>query len=61
MHPKTSALRRLCVCVCCQALRKLKAVCVRVAAGPCLVEACTAALISHFLMGLPWVWGFILG
>lgn len=44
-----------------QALRKLKSVCVRVAAGPCLVEACTTALISHFLMGLPWVWGFILG
>ncbi|TNM86184.1 hypothetical protein fugu_008455 [Takifugu bimaculatus] len=43
------------------ALRKLKSVCVRVAAGPCLVETCTTALISHFLMGLPWVWGFILG
>uniref|UniRef100_A0A3Q0QX71 Cation/H+ exchanger transmembrane domain-containing protein n=1 Tax=Amphilophus citrinellus TaxID=61819 RepID=A0A3Q0QX71_AMPCI len=43
------------------ALRKLKAVCIRVAAGPCLIEACTAALISHFLMGLPWVWSFILG
>ncbi|XP_075901223.1 sodium/hydrogen exchanger 9B2 isoform X2 [Nelusetta ayraudi] len=43
------------------ALRKLKAVCLRVAAVPCMVEACTAALISHFLMGLPWVWGFILG
>lgn len=49
------------VSLCCQALRKLKAVCVRVAAGPCLIEACTAALVSHFLMGLPWVWGFILG
>ncbi|XP_078799818.1 sodium/hydrogen exchanger 9B2-like isoform X1 [Oryzias latipes] len=44
-----------------KALKKLKAVCVRVAAGPCLVEACTTALVSHFLMGLPWVWGFILG
>uniref|UniRef100_A0A3Q3ED95 Cation/H+ exchanger transmembrane domain-containing protein n=1 Tax=Kryptolebias marmoratus TaxID=37003 RepID=A0A3Q3ED95_KRYMA len=44
-----------------KALRKLKAVCVRVAAGPCLMEACTAALISHFLLGLPWVWAFILG
>uniref|UniRef100_H3CYY8 Solute carrier family 9 member B2 n=1 Tax=Tetraodon nigroviridis TaxID=99883 RepID=H3CYY8_TETNG len=43
------------------ALRKLKSVCVRVAAGPCIVEASTTALISHFLMGLPWVWGFILG
>uniref|UniRef100_A0A669EUH0 Cation/H+ exchanger transmembrane domain-containing protein n=1 Tax=Oreochromis niloticus TaxID=8128 RepID=A0A669EUH0_ORENI len=43
------------------ALRKLKVVCIRVAAGPCLIEACTTAVISHFLMGLPWVWGFILG
>ncbi|XP_004549576.3 sodium/hydrogen exchanger 9B2 isoform X2 [Maylandia zebra] len=43
------------------ALRKLKAVCIRVAAGPCSIEACTVAVISHFLMGLPWVWAFILG
>ncbi|KAI4889762.1 hypothetical protein NFI96_019377, partial [Prochilodus magdalenae] len=43
------------------ALRKLKAVCVRVAVGPCLTEAFTVALVSHFLLGLPWIWGFILG
>nr|XP_046237395.1 sodium/hydrogen exchanger 9B2 isoform X2 [Scatophagus argus] len=43
------------------ALRRLKAVCVRLAIGPCVVEACTVALVSHFLLGLPWVWGFILG
>uniref|UniRef100_A0A3P8VH41 Cation/H+ exchanger transmembrane domain-containing protein n=1 Tax=Cynoglossus semilaevis TaxID=244447 RepID=A0A3P8VH41_CYNSE len=43
------------------ALRKLKSVCLRVAAGPCLIEACTIALVSHFLLDLPWVWGFILG
>ncbi|XP_045903850.1 sodium/hydrogen exchanger 9B2 isoform X1 [Micropterus dolomieu] len=43
------------------ALRKLKSVCIRVAAGPCIIEACTTALISHFLLGLPWVWSFILG
>ncbi|XP_027013742.2 sodium/hydrogen exchanger 9B2 [Tachysurus fulvidraco] len=43
------------------ALKKLKVVCVRVAAGPCLVEAFTVALLSHFLMGLPWIWGLILG
>ncbi|XP_053500331.1 sodium/hydrogen exchanger 9B2 isoform X3 [Ictalurus furcatus] len=43
------------------ALRKLKAVCVRVAVIPCTVEACTVAVVSHFLMGLPWIWGFILG
>ncbi|XP_027874104.1 sodium/hydrogen exchanger 9B2 isoform X1 [Xiphophorus couchianus] len=44
-----------------KALRKLKTVCIRVAAGPCLIEASTAALISHFVMGLPWKWGFVLG
>ncbi|XP_018537713.1 sodium/hydrogen exchanger 9B2 [Lates calcarifer] len=43
------------------ALRRLKAVCVRVAIGPCVVEACVIAVVSHFLLGLPWVWGFILG
>uniref|UniRef100_A0A8D0CDQ2 Cation/H+ exchanger transmembrane domain-containing protein n=1 Tax=Scleropages formosus TaxID=113540 RepID=A0A8D0CDQ2_SCLFO len=43
------------------ALKKLKAVCVRVAVGPCTVEASTVAVASHFLMGLPWIWGFILG
>lgn len=43
------------------ALKKLKAVCLRVSVGPCMIEACTVALVSHFLMGLPWIWGFILG
>ncbi|XP_035987068.1 sodium/hydrogen exchanger 9B2 isoform X2 [Fundulus heteroclitus] len=43
------------------ALRRLKAVCVRVAVGPCMVEACIIAVVSHFLLSLPWVWGFILG
>uniref|UniRef100_A0A3Q3VZY9 Cation/H+ exchanger transmembrane domain-containing protein n=1 Tax=Mola mola TaxID=94237 RepID=A0A3Q3VZY9_MOLML len=44
-----------------KALRKVKSVCIRVGAGPCIIEACTMALVSHFLMDLPWVWGFILG
>ncbi|KAK7929220.1 hypothetical protein WMY93_005615 [Mugilogobius chulae] len=43
------------------ALKKLKSVCLRVSVGPCMIEACTVALVSHFLMKLPWVWGFILG
>lgn len=43
------------------ALKKLKSVCLRVSVGPCMIEACTVALVSHFLMGLPWIWGFILG
>uniref|UniRef100_G3ULX9 Cation/H+ exchanger transmembrane domain-containing protein n=1 Tax=Loxodonta africana TaxID=9785 RepID=G3ULX9_LOXAF len=37
-----------------------EACCKRLSMGPCLVEA--ALLPSyHFLMGLPWRWGFILG
>ncbi|KAM6909216.1 LOW QUALITY PROTEIN: sodium/hydrogen exchanger 9B2 [Xenentodon cancila] len=43
------------------ALRRLKAVCVRVAIGPCIVEACVVAVVSHFLLLLPWDWGFVLG
>ncbi|XP_041842141.1 sodium/hydrogen exchanger 9B2 isoform X2 [Melanotaenia boesemani] len=43
------------------ALSRLKGVCVRVAVGPCMIEACVVAVVSHFLLGLPWVWGFILG
>ncbi|XP_051275898.1 sodium/hydrogen exchanger 9B2-like isoform X1 [Dicentrarchus labrax] len=43
------------------ALRRLKAVCVRLAIGPCVVEACIVAVVSHFLLGLPWVWCFVLG
>ncbi|KAM9678044.1 sodium/hydrogen exchanger 9B2-like [Trichechus inunguis] len=42
-------------------LKKLKGVCVRLAMGPCLVEASASALLARFLMGLPWQWGFILG
>lgn len=44
-----------------KALQKLKGVCMRLSVGPCLVEACTSALLAHFLMGLPWQWAFILG
>ncbi|XP_072480825.1 sodium/hydrogen exchanger 9B2 isoform X2 [Notamacropus eugenii] len=44
-----------------KALRKLKAVCLRLSMGPCLVEACSSAVLAHFLMHLPWQWGFILG
>ncbi|XP_054341518.1 sodium/hydrogen exchanger 9B2 isoform X1 [Pongo pygmaeus] len=44
-----------------KALKKLKGVCVRLSMGPCIVEACTSALLAHYLLGLPWQWGFILG
>ncbi|KAJ6668863.1 hypothetical protein lerEdw1_012349 [Lerista edwardsae] len=44
-----------------KALNKLKAVCLRLSFMPCVIEACSAAVVSHFLMHLPWVWGFMLG
>ncbi|XP_064440956.1 sodium/hydrogen exchanger 9B1 isoform X4 [Mirounga angustirostris] len=44
-----------------QALRHLKRVCLRLAIGPCLMEACSTAVVSHFLMNFPWQWGFLLG
>ncbi|XP_019408639.1 PREDICTED: mitochondrial sodium/hydrogen exchanger 9B2 [Crocodylus porosus] len=44
-----------------KALMKLKAVCLRLSFGPCISETCAAAILSHFLLGLPWQWGFILG
>ncbi|XP_030883192.1 sodium/hydrogen exchanger 9B2 isoform X2 [Leptonychotes weddellii] len=69
-HKWSSALRSIALCVILvraglgldsKALKKLKGVCVRLSMGPCLVEACTSALLAHFLMSLPWQWGFILG
>nr|XP_020661074.1 mitochondrial sodium/hydrogen exchanger 9B2-like [Pogona vitticeps] len=44
-----------------EALYKLKAVCLRLSLGPCIIESCAAAVISHFIMGLPWEWAFMLG
>ncbi|GAB1288142.1 Sodium/hydrogen exchanger 9B1 [Apodemus speciosus] len=44
-----------------QALKHLKGVCLRLSFGPCLFEACSAALFSHFIMNFPWQWGFLLG
>ncbi|XP_073457822.1 sodium/hydrogen exchanger 9B2-like isoform X2 [Aquarana catesbeiana] len=44
-----------------KALKKLKAVCLRLSFGPCAIETCCAAVLSHLLMGLPLTWGFMLG
>ncbi|XP_067591566.1 sodium/hydrogen exchanger 9B1-like isoform X7 [Pseudorca crassidens] len=44
-----------------QALKHLKGVCLRLSMGPCLIEACSTAVVSHFLMNFPWQWGFLLG
>ena len=43
------------------ALRKLSFGVIRLAFSPCMVEAVTAAITSHFILGFPWVWGFMLG
>ncbi|XP_051559019.1 sodium/hydrogen exchanger 9B2 [Myxocyprinus asiaticus] len=44
-----------------KALRKLKAVCLRLSILPLTFEATTMAVVSYLLLGLPWAWGFILG
>lgn len=42
-------------------LKKLSAVCFRLAFLPCLVETLTCGFSSHFIIGLPLEWGFLLG
>ncbi|NWI17162.1 SL9B2 protein, partial [Crypturellus soui] len=44
-----------------KALKRLKAVCLRLSFGPCISETCTAAVLAYLFMHLPWQWGFILG
>ena len=43
------------------ALKKLSFGVLRLAFCPCLTETMTVAVASHFLMGFPWIWGFMLG
>jgi len=43
------------------ALRKLSFGVIRLAFTPCIVEAVTTAVASHFILGFPWAWGFMLG
>eukprot|EP00106_Octopus_bimaculoides_P006078 XP_014773520.1 PREDICTED: sodium/hydrogen exchanger 9B1-like [Octopus bimaculoides] len=43
------------------ALRKLSFAVVRLAFCPCLIETLVATIASHFLLGLPWIWGIMLG
>ena len=33
----------------------------RLAFTPCIVETIVVAVASHFLLGFPWMWGFMLG
>ena len=44
-----------------QALKRLKCTVLRLAFCPCLIEAVTVGVISHFLLGMPWLWAFMLG
>nr|CAD7194103.1 unnamed protein product [Timema douglasi] len=44
-----------------QALRKLYATVLKLALVPWLVECVVMAVVAHFLMDLPWLWGFLLG
>lgn len=43
------------------ALRKLSCVVLRLAFMPCLVEAVVAAIMVKLVLGLPWLWSFMLG
>ncbi|KAI8521382.1 Sodium/hydrogen exchanger 9B2 [Branchiostoma belcheri] len=42
-------------------LRRLSWTVLLLAFLPCVVEACTLAVVTHFLLGFPWLWGFMLG
>ncbi|XP_054997323.1 sodium/hydrogen exchanger 9B1 isoform X2 [Sorex araneus] len=42
-------------------LKTMKGVCLRLSIGPCLTESFSAAIISHYLLGFPWEWGFLVG
>merc|ERR1719270_2223327 len=42
-------------------LKKLSLMVFRLAFLPCLMESCVVAVASRFILGLPWLWGFMLG
>lgn len=44
-----------------QALKSMSLVVFRLAFTPCLVETTVVAIVTHFLLGFPWLWGFMLG
>jgi len=43
------------------ALRRLSFMVFRLAATPCLVETTVVATVAHYLLGFPWLWGFMVG
>merc|ERR1711970_1230418 len=42
-------------------LKQLSAMVFRLAFLPCLAETTAVATASYLLLGLPWIWGFMLG
>jgi NhaP-type Na+/H+ or K+/H+ antiporter len=43
------------------ALKQLGMLVLRLAIGPAVIEAIAVAIFTHYLLGLPWIWGFLLG
>lgn len=43
------------------ALKKLSCVVARLAFAPCLAETIGAATGAYLLLGMPWLWGLLLG
>ncbi|KAF2354193.1 Cation/H+ exchanger [Trinorchestia longiramus] len=43
------------------ALKAMSFVVFRLAFTPCIVETVVVAIVTHFLLGFPWLWGFMLG
>ncbi|XP_065224147.1 sodium/hydrogen exchanger 9B2-like isoform X2 [Planococcus citri] len=43
------------------ALKRLSMVVARLALIPCFTEAFGAAIAAHYVMGMPWIWGLLLG
>lgn len=44
-----------------KAILKLSAVCIRLSFCPCIVETVVVAVVSHFLLDFPIVWGLLMG
>lgn len=43
------------------ALRQLSFMVVRLAFSPCVVETLVVAVVTHLVLGFPWLWGLMLG
>ena len=44
-----------------EALKKLKFTVIRLAFGPAVAETVTTAVLTHYLLGIKWLWSFQLG